>query len=305
MRVLVPDLPAFRALGPAGKYFVPGAELAFYSEGDVPAGEAQGVVLWKANAETRAAVLQTPRLEWALTLSSGTDHLRGQVPHGVRLFNAATLHERSVALHVVAGLLSAVRGFHRFRDAQARGEWVGTSTPNPDLGTLEGQKVVLWGYGHIGRQVERMLHPFGASVYHLTSRTEPDLVDYRLSEADWVVMLMPSTAKTRGILNAERLATLKRGVWISNQGRGDLIVTADLLDALDSGQVGGAVLDVTDPEPLPAEHGLWQRPNVILTPHTAGVTADLLERSAAFTRSFVLDRLQGREAENEVAAGDT
>ena len=205
---------------------------------------------------------------------------------------------------VLPHMLAAGRGLHRFRDAQRAGEWRRTSIPESGLSTLDGQKVVIWGYGHIGRLVEELLTPFGARVYGLTSRTEPDLVDYRLAEADWVVLLLPSTERTRGIVDAERLAALKPGVWLSNQGRGNLIVTGDLLAALDSGQVGGAVLDVTDPEPLPAGHPLWGRENVVITPHIASSTSDLPERGAAYARSFVLDLLQGRTPEGEVAPGD-
>lgn len=305
MRVLVPDLPAFHALAQPGDTFLPGAELAFYSnDKGVPDGEAQGVVLWLANGATRDALLSVPGLQWVLTLTAGIEHVQGKLPQGAALYNAHRLHDRAVAVHVVAGMLAASRGLHRFRDAQQRGEWVRTSLADTGLSTLDGQKVVLWGYGHIGKIVEELLAPFGAQVYGLTSKTEPDLVDYRLAEADWVVLLLPSTERTRSIMNAERLAALKPGVWLSNQGRGDLIVTDDLLAALDSGHLGGAVLDVTDPEPLLAGHPLWDRENVVITPHIASTTSDLPERGAAYARSFILDVLQGRTPEGEVAPGD-
>lgn len=304
MRVLVPDLPAFRALSEPGDLFLPGVELEFYRKGAVPEGAFDGVVLWLANAETRARLLAVPGLKWLLTLTAGIDHVQGKVPPGVALYNAHRLHDRAVAAHVVAGMLAAARGLHRFRDAQARGEWRTAAPPDSGLLTLDGQKVALWGYGHIGKLVEGMLAPFGARVYGLTSRTEPDLVDYRVSEADWVVLLLPSTERTRGLIDARRLGTFKRGAWLSNQGRGDLVVTADLLAALDSGQLGGAVLDVTDPEPLPAGHPLWTRENVLLTPHVASTTTDLLERGAAYARSVMLDLSQHREPEGRVDPQD-
>lgn len=298
MRILVPDLPDFRALS------VPGVELDFYSRDHVPAGEADGVVLWMAGSKTRDELLQLPGLRWLLTLTAGIEHVAGQLPPGVALYNAHALHDRAVAVHVVAGMLAAMRGLHRFRDAQARAEWQRFASPaESDLHTPDGQKVVLWGYGHIGKIVEQLLQPFGAEVYGITSKTEPDLVEYRLAEADWVVLLLPSTEKTRGIVNAELLGKLKKGVWLSNQGRGNLIVTADLLAALKSGQVGGAVLDVTDPEPLPADSPLWSQPNVIITPHIASTTADLITRGAAYTRDFLLELAQGREPEGKVEVG--
>lgn len=297
MRVLVPDLPAFQSLR------VPGVTFGFYSAQQPPEGSAQGVVLWMAKPELRDALLARPDLKWVLTLTAGIDHVQGRLPPGVQLYNANRLHDRAVAVHVVAGMLAAMRGLHRYRDAQRESRWQTVPAPQSRLFTLDDLKVVLWGYGHIGKIVDDLLTPFGAKTYAINSKTEPDLLEYRLREADWVVLLLPSTEKTRGLINAGVLDQLKRGAWLSNQGRGDLIVTDDLIAALDSGRLGGAVLDVTDPEPLPADHPLWAYENVIITPHVASTTTDLIERGAEYTRSFLLDVTQGREPEGRVAAG--
>ncbi|WP_135229328.1 NAD(P)-dependent oxidoreductase [Deinococcus fonticola] len=297
MRVLVPQMPDFRALS------VPNVELDFYARGSVPAGEAVGAVLWMTDADTRDTLLKVPGLQWVLTLTAGIDHVQGHLPAGVKLFNANALHDRAVAVHVVTGMLAAMRGLHRFRDAQRAGHWMRVTPPESNLHTLDGLKVVLWGYGHIGRIVDDLLAPFGVTTYAINSKTEPDLLEYRLREADWVVLLLPSTEQTRGVVNAELLGKLKRGAWLSNQGRGGLIVTADLLDALNSGQLGGAVLDVTDPEPLPEGHPLFAQENVLLTPHVASTTSDLLARGAAYTRDFLLDLTQGRDPDGLVKAG--
>ena len=299
MRVLLPDLPPFRELS------VPGVQPDYYSNATgVPDGEAQGAVLWLANAQVREALLRVPGLRWVLTLTAGIDHVQGQLPPGVALYNAHRLHDRAVAVHALAGLLTAERGLHRSRDAQRAGEWRSVPFAQSGLGTLDGRRVLLWGHGHIGQQLEALLAPLGAQVHGVGSKTPPDLVEYRLAEADWVVLLLPSTPKTRGIVNAERLAGFKRGAWLCNVGRGNLVVTDDLLAALRSGQLGGAVLDVTDPEPLPAGHPLWEQENVILTPHVASTTQDLAVRGAAYARSVLLDLSQGREPEGRVAPGD-
>ena len=302
MRALLPDLPEFRALNESGG--VPGAELAFYRSGDLPAGDADGAVLWMVDAETRGHLLKTPGLNWALTLTAGIDHVRAQLPEGVALYNASRLHDRAVAVHVVAGMLAAERGLPAFRDAQRRGEWASPVTPAASgLRTLDGLKVVVWGFGGIGRIVGDLLAPFGAQVEGIRSGT-PDAERARLlAAADWLVLLLPSTPQTRGIVNAEVLSALKPGAWLSNQGRGNLVVTDDLLAALRGGHLGGAVLDVTDPEPLPAGHPLWEVPNVVLTPHIASTTTDLVARGAALTRDFLDDLAQGRDPEGRVEEG--
>ncbi len=306
MRVLLPDLPEFHALARADEHGVPGVDFAFYSADHVPAGEAQGAVLWLARGETREKLLQTPGLQWVLTLTAGIDHVQPHLPGGVALYNANRLHDRAVAVHVVAGMLAAMRGLHRFRDAQHGGRWASSRLPSESgLHTLDGQRAVLWGYGHIGHIVEALLAPFGVQVSGVRSHTPDAERDALLAAADWVVLLLPSTPQTRGLVNADVLGRLKPGAWLSNQGRGNLIVTDDLLAALNSGQLGGAVLDVTDPEPLPPEHPLWQQENVIITPHIASTTTDLVQRGAGLTRDFLLTLQQGQEPQGRVTAGQT
>lgn len=306
MRVLLPDLPEFHALTRPDEHGVPGVDFAFYSSGQVPPEEAQGVVLWLARGETRERLLRTPGLEWVLTLTAGIDHVQPHLPPGVALYNASRLHDRAVAVHVVAGMLAALRGLHRFRDAQHEGRWASPRGPSESgLHTPDGLRVVLWGYGHIGHIVGELLAPFGAQVSGIRSGTPDAERDALLSGADWVVLLLPSTPQTRGLVNAEVLARLKPGAWLSNQGRGNLIVTGDLLAALQSGHLGGAVLDVTDPEPLPPGDPLWHQENVIITPHIASTTTDLVARGASLTRDFLLTLQQGQEPPGRVTPGQT
>ncbi|TDE87590.1 D-isomer specific 2-hydroxyacid dehydrogenase family protein [Deinococcus sp. S9] len=293
MRVLVPEWPEFRALR------VEGVEFAFYGPEGLPAGEADGLVLWLTPPDLRDQLLGWPGLRWVLTLTAGIDHVAGRLPEGVTLYNAHRLHDRAVAVHTLAGMLAAERGLHRFRDRQREGRW----QPTLDLGGLDGARVVIWGYGHIGKILEDLLRPFGAQVTGIRSRTPAAERDAALAEAVWVVLLLPSTPETRGIVDADVLARLKPGAWLSNQGRGDLIETGALLAALDSGHLGGAVLDVTDPEPLPEGHPLWEQPNVIITPHIASATRDLIQRGADYTRAFLTEMQAGREPEGRVKAG--
>ncbi|WP_221088282.1 D-2-hydroxyacid dehydrogenase [Deinococcus aquaedulcis] len=304
MRVLVPDVPEFRALAAHDEGSVPGVTFAFYSRTEVPAGPADGAVVWLVGPEQRRQLLATPGLKWVLTLTAGIEHVQGYLPGGVTLYNASRLHDRAVAVHVLAGMLAASRGLHLFRDAQARHQWASPALPQTArLTTLEGQRVVLWGHGHIGRQLEALLSPHGAHVSGIRSGTSATERAELLAAADWVVLLLPGTEETRGIVNAQTLAALKPGAWLCNVGRGPLIVTDDLVGALQSGHLGGAVLDVTDPEPLPADHVLWTMPNVMLTPHIASTTDDLVARGAELARNFLIDLQQGVEPEGLVETG--
>lgn len=301
MRVLLPDLPEFRALRTTSERSVPGCDLAYYADGHVPDGEATGVVLWFASAETRDRLLATPGLKWVLTLTAGIDHIRNLIPPGVQLYNANRLHERAVAVHALAGMLTAARGFHRFRDAQARREWASPKTISESgLVSLDRARVVLWGFGHIGRNLEDLLRPFDVFLNGISSATTDSERDEFLETADFVVLLLPSTPDTVGIVNADILGRIRRGAWLVNVGRGNLIVRDDLIAALHSGQLSGAVLDVTDPEPLPQDDPLWAEENVIITPHIASTTTDLVYRGASLTRDFLIDFQQGREPEGLV-----
>ncbi|WP_261663528.1 NAD(P)-dependent oxidoreductase [Deinococcus sp. Marseille-Q6407] len=301
MRVIVPDLPAFESLEKHG------AELLRFRPRDGQTFEqADGLVLlFGPGREQRRALLQTPGLQWVLTLTAGIDHLTPDLPAGVRLFNANALHAPAVAVHVVSGLLAAARQLHTYRDQQRgrdqqhSGRW--QRWPER-MHTLRGQKLALWGYGHIGREIERLLTPFGAEVLTVRSHTgEQEKANIR-AQADYLVLLLPSTPDTQGSVNAEFLRGMRPGAWLYNIGRGDLLVQDDLVAAL-QGHLGGAILDVTDPEPLPPEHPLWRLDNVILTPHVGSATADLEQRAADYTGAFLQTLLQGRQPDGEVDTG--
>ena len=290
MRVFLPDLPAFRALN------LDGVTPLFYSRDALPEGEADGLVLWFLPPAQRRELLSRPGLKWLLTLTAGIDHVVGDVPAGVALYNAHALHDRAVAQHALALMLAAGRGLHRFRDAQGRGAWERAGR----MHTLEGRRVVIWGHGHIGRLLENMLEPLGAAVSGLTSRSSVQDVDTALRQADELVLLLPRTPATRHILNAQRLGLMKPTAWVYNLGRGELIDPQALDAALEAGALGGAALDVTEPEPLPADSPLWARENVVITPHVGSTTDDLVVRGAAHASTVVLALLAGQEAPGRV-----
>lgn len=304
MRILMPDQAEFRALK------LPGAELAHYPIGAVgsgsnsadragsrlPEGSFEGVVGWGMPRALRREALSRPGLDWALTLTAGIDGWADELPPGVKLYNASPLHGGAVAQHAAAALLAAGRGLIRFA---TRSEWDRSGT----LWTLHGRRVVIWGQGHIGRELERLIAPFGAQVTGLRSTSTPEQVRHALGEADDLVLLLPLTGATQQIVNAEVLGHLKPGAWLHNFGRGPLVDSLALLAALDSGQLSGAVLDVTDPEPLPPGHALWGRPNVLITPHIASTTEDLSLRAAEYAAQFVRALLRGEEGAGRVERG--
>ncbi|GGJ61405.1 NAD(P)-dependent oxidoreductase [Deinococcus aquiradiocola] len=277
MRVFLPDLAPFRDLT------LEGVTPVYYSRDALPEGGADGFVLWFLPEAQRRDLLSRPGLKWVLTLTAGIDHVVNDLPDGVQLFNAHALHDRAVAQHALALVLAAGRGLHRFRDAQHARRWERAGA----MYTLEGRHVVVWGFGHIGRLLEGMLLPLGATVAGLTSRSTPDDVNAALASADDLVLLLPRTPATRHILNADRLARLPRHAWVYNLGRGELIDPDALLHALQDDALGGAALDVTAPEPLPQSSPLWTQPNVIVTPHVGSTTDDLIRRGAAYTARFV------------------
>jgi phosphoglycerate dehydrogenase-like enzyme len=174
-----------------------------------------------------------------------------------------------VAEHALAMTLAGLR--HLVGYARA-GEWSGPVGRN-----LLGASVVVLGGGEITVELLRMLAPFGVTTTVVRKRPDPlpgadrtigvDGLDEALGAADVVVLALALTPETVGILDARRLALLPPHAWVVNVARGRHIVTDDLVAALEAGRMGGAALDVTEPEPLPADHPLWRLPNVLITPH--------------------------------------
>ncbi len=291
MRVLIPDLPEFRAID------VPGVEAAYYRADHLPDGDFAGVVAWGLPRSMRERVLARPNLKWVLTLTAGIDGWPDVLPPGAALYNAHELHDAAVAQHAAAALLAAGRGLIRF--AQAR-HWARGAAERGPLWTLKDRQVVVWGYGHIGRELATLLAPFGVQLTGLRSRSTPQEISAALERADDLLLLLPLTDATRQIVNAEVLGQLRPGAWLYNLGRGELVDPAALIGALDNGHLGGAVLDVTDPEPLPDHDPLWGRSNVLITPHIASTTEDMSQRAADYAAGVLGQLARGEEPPNRV-----
>jgi phosphoglycerate dehydrogenase-like enzyme len=212
------------------------------------------------------------------TTSAGVDWILPLVPSGVVLCNARGVHDVPVAEWVVAVTLAMERNLHRLRDEQRACRW--TSAVAEDI---HGKTVLTLGHGSIGRALEARLASFGVRFLRIARRRRDGVgsladLDQMLPQADVVVLLLPLTQETEGVVDASFLARMRKGALLVNAARGRLVVTDALVQALHEGRVRAA-LDVIDPEPLPPGHPLWTAPDVLITPHVAGVSSSLWERS--------------------------
>lgn len=220
-----------------------------------------------------------PRLEWIQTWSAGVDNYLkpGALADGVKVTSASGAYGQSVSEHLFALMWSLMKHLPAYRDQQGSGEWSDCGRAMSPVGST----VLVIGAGDIGSHFARLASGVGARVAGVRrDRTKMadgfasmhgfDELDALLPQADVVVSIVPSSPQTHHLINAERLALMKPGAILLNGGRGDAIDPDALLDALRAGRIGGAGLDVTEPEPLPADHPLWREPNCVITPHVAG-----------------------------------
>jgi phosphoglycerate dehydrogenase-like enzyme len=246
-----------------------------------------------------AAMASMPRLRVVQTLTAGFDRVRPQVPAGAVLCNARGVHDASTAEWVVGVAIAAYRLFPYFAVEQAAGRWSYRFTDS-----LAGKSVLIIGYGSIGQAVERRLTGFEVAVRRV-ARSARDGVSAvgdlpaLLPGADVVVLLMPVTNETVGMVDAAFLAQMKDGALLINAARGVLVVTDDLVAALTSGRLAAA-LDVTDPEPLPPGHPLWTLPNALITPHIGASTPYSMESASAFVRAQAERYLAGEPLANVI-----
>lgn len=199
----------------------------------------------------------------------------------VVLTNMQKMSSPVLAEHAMAMLMSLGRGLVAYGKLMATGEWRRGGPEAPGMQKIAGKTLLVVGLGGIGTEVARRGAALGMRVVgtRRSSRHGPDFVDYvglpselheLAANADFIVNALPLTAETTGIFDKTFFADVKQGSYFISVGRGASVVTDDLIEALETGQIAGAGLDVTDPEPLPADHRLWKMTNVIITPHVAG-----------------------------------
>jgi phosphoglycerate dehydrogenase-like enzyme len=272
----VDDAPGREAMGPAPD----GVRVETFPEDPASAPEREQVEFvvpdWQA---VRSGFAGLPALRVVQTRSAGVDWIVERVPDGVTLCSARGARDAAMAEWVLWAILADLKAARTAAEQQAAREWT-----HLDLRDLYGASVLIVGHGSIGEAVEARLEPFGVrDVVRVARRARDgvhsvDELARLLPGADIVVNLLPATPQTNGLFDARMLHAMRDGALLVNGGRGTTVDTEALLRALEAGRVR-AVLDVVEPEPLPADHPLWSAPGVILTPHSAGDTAGA-ERAA-------------------------
>jgi phosphoglycerate dehydrogenase-like enzyme len=245
-----------------------------------------------------ADLARVPSLRWLQVGSAGVDHLAADPPwaKGIHVTNARGVFAIPIGEYVSGAILRINQPVGRWTADQAAHRW--PVDDEPVASVVRGRTAVLVGYGSIGREVARQLSALGLRIlavkprpelrtdssYRVPGTGDPDgtiperivaveaLADVA-GEADYLVLTLPLTAQSRGIVGPAILAALPPSAWLINVSRGALVDEGALLTSLRCGGLAGAVLDVFDEEPLPADHPLWDAPNVTVTPHVSGATS--------------------------------
>lgn len=244
-------------------------------------------------------MLANSGLRWVHIHSAGADRpvYQALLKRGVQVSTSSGANARVVAAMALAGVLALNKRFPMLWAQQQKREWVPLLGPGRMPRDLPGQTATVVGWGPIGQELARLLQALGLKVNAVRTQAQGHEAGVRmlrfedigqvLGESDWLILACPLTPRTRGLVNAQLLQALPSGSQLINVARGEVVVQNDLIDALRSGHLAGALLDVFEHEPLPADSPLWTLPNVIVTPHAAGHS----DGNAARVQQMFLDNL--------------
>jgi phosphoglycerate dehydrogenase-like enzyme len=257
------------------------------------------------------------------SMMAGVDWITPWLPKDVVLCDGRGIHDISASEWVLAAVLSSLKRFPLYRDMQLREQWKGQASiadgflneSGAQVGQyrvlgddLAGKTVLIVGYGSIGAAIEARLAPFGVNILRIARRARPipevhPVADLRklLPDSDIVILIVPLTDETRGLIGAQELGLMKHGALLVNAARGPVVVTDALVDALTQHRICAA-LDVTDPEPLPPAHPLWLALNCLITPHVGGSTPEFIHRAFRFGADQVRRYIAGKALENVVTS---
>ena len=289
---------------------IPGLEMVTWDihEPHPRADEVAVVVPPYLDPHQRLDLLGTlPRLELVQLLTAGYDNVTPHLPRGVTLCSGGGIHDASTAELALTLILASIRGIPDFVRAQDRHHWI----PTRIWPALADRRVLVVGYGKVGRAIAARLLSFETTVTAVASRARGgdelvetvhgiDELPALLPEQDVVVVITPHTDATAGLVDAGFLAAMKDGALLVNVARGKVADTDALLAEAASGRLRVAV-DVTDPEPLPADHPLWSTPNVLVSPHVGGASTAFRPRALALVRRQLAAYAEGRPLESVVS----
>ena len=258
---------------------------------------------------------QAKKLKWIHSTAAGVAQLMypGLRDSGITVTNPSGIFSVPMAEHTIGLLLALARNFPDCVRGQDRSQWV--QQPLWDkpqhLTELNGQVLLIVGFGSIGQEVARRARAFDLRVWGVTRSGEGDRtlaekivpakdLDTVLPEADYVLIAAPETQETKHLIGEAELARMKPGVRLINVGRGSLLDENALIRALETGKLGGAALDVTQTEPLPAQSPLWKAPNLFITPHTSAVSDRLWPRETALLLELLELWFAGKDLFNQV-----
>lgn len=241
-----------------------------------------------------ALIRKMEKLRWVQMTWAGANKYTCErdFPSNVKLTCASGAFGVVISEYVISGILALYRNLYAYRVQMERGGWEWIEQDE----TLEGKRVLVVGTGNIGQETAKKLKCFGAYIVGISNTRKEQLpnfdelytvecLDKQLDSADVIILSLPGTEKTKGMFNKERLKNVKKKAIIVNVGRGSVLDTDALTAQLQNGEIGGAVIDVVDPEPLPQTHPLRFMKHVILTPHISGVSWG----TNTYTRNRILD----------------
>jgi phosphoglycerate dehydrogenase-like enzyme len=257
-------------------------------------------------------------------MMAGTEWIPPLVGPHVTICNARGAHNISTAEWTLAAILSMLKYFPMYYDIQREGRWKRRFEAPPHYAAitgderpwyppvmveeLTGKRVLLVGYGSIGKEIERMLVPFNVNILRIarSAHIEPEVypvgeLDSLLPRAEVVVLILPSTDESRGLIGGRQFALMQQGTLLVNAARGPIVQTDALVEALQSGRIRAAI-DVTDPEPLPDGHPLWSCPNLMITPHIGGSSVQFAPRALRTAADELRRYMNGEPLHNVVQA---
>ena len=285
------------------------------------------IEVWIPDPYSTKAMRAWPRLrgvKLVLSMLAGTEWIPGTVGPHVTICNAHGAHNVPTAEWTVAAIFAMLKYFPLYLDIQKSGVWKrrfeaaahytaitgDASAVYPPVLQEElcGKTVMLVGYGEIGKEIERMLAPFAVELVRVarSARMDPEVhavseLDSLLPKADVVVLILPATAESRGLMGTPQFALMGQGALLVNAARGPIVDTDALVAALQAGKIRAA-LDVTDPEPLPEGHPLWSCPNLLITPHVAASTPQFSPRALRTAADELRRYMKGEPLKNVVQA---